>query len=77
MNNLRILLLLLAMSMLFLQGNSAPPWFACQGKQVGDLCRYGPLAACHGSTGECKLSDHYTDNPDTPDLNEQLICVNR
>jgi hypothetical protein len=64
-------------AMLFLMGNAPAPYYACQGKAVGDACTYGyGGAACSSNRGTCTLSTSFTDNLDTTDLNESLICVN-
>lgn len=77
MNGQRIRVLLALLSALFLMGNAPAPYYACQGRAVGDPCSYGYGSSCRSSTGVCTLSDSFTDNPDTSYLNEQLICVNR
>lgn len=77
MNGQRILVVLALLSVLFLMGNAPAPYYACQGKAAGDPCSYGYGSSCSSSTGTCTLSDSFTDDPDTTDLNEQLICVNR
>ena len=74
----RVLALTIVASVLFLMGNAPAPYYACQGKKVGDMCTYGyGGAACSSNRGTCTLSDSFQDNPDTPDLDEQLICVTR
>ena len=77
MNGQRILVLLALLSVLFLMGNAPAPYYACQGKAVGDACSYGYGSACSSTAGACTLSNSFTDDPKTTDLNEQLICVNR
>ena len=73
----RILALLAALTMLFLMGNAPAPYYACQGKAAGDACTYGyGGAACSSNRGECTISDSFTDDEETTDLNESLICVN-
>ena len=73
----RWLAILALLTMLFLMGNAPAPYYACQGKAVGDACTYGyGGAACSSNRGTCTLSTSFTDNPDTADLNESLICVN-
>lgn len=71
----RMLVLLVLLSMLLLMGNLPAPYYACEGKKVGDACSYGYGSACTSSRGACTLSDSFQDDPNTPDLNEQLICV--
>ena len=45
---------------------------------VGDACTYGyGGSACSSNRGTCTISTSFTDNPDTTDLNESLICVTR
>ena len=61
-------------TMLVLMGNAPAPYYACEGKQAGDACTYGYGSACGIGGGVCTLSTSFTDDPDTPDLNEQLIC---
>ena len=75
MNWKRIIVLLAVLSVLFLMGNSPPPYYACQGKAVGDRCTYGSGSACMASDTVCTLSDSFKDDPQTTDLNEQLICT--
>lgn len=77
MNGQRILALLVVLSVLFLMGNAPAPYYACQGKAVGDACSYGYGSSCSSNAGVCTLSTSFTDDPKTADLNEQLICVNR
>jgi hypothetical protein len=73
----RILAVLALLAMLFLMGNAPAPYYACQGKAVGDTCSYGyGGAACSSNRGTCTLSTSFTDKPETTDLNESLICVN-
>ena len=73
----RLLAVLALLTMLFLMGNAPAPYYACQGKAVGDACTYGyGGAACSSNRGTCTLSKSFTDKPDTKDLNESLICVN-
>jgi hypothetical protein len=73
----RWLAVLAFLSMLFLMGNAPAPYYACQGKAAGDACTYGyGGAACSSNRGTCTLSTSFTDNPETTDLNESLICVN-
>ncbi len=76
MKTQRILALVIVASVLFLMGNAPAPYYACQGKQVGDACTYGYGSSCSSNAGTCTLSTSFQDNPDTTDLNEQLICVN-
>jgi hypothetical protein len=75
MRTQRMLVLLVLLSMLFLMGNLPAPYYACEGKQVGDACTYGYGSGCASNRGVCTLSDSFQDDPDTPELNEQLICV--
>ena len=73
----RLLAILALLSMLFLMGNAPAPYYACQGKAVGDACTYGyGGASCSANRGTCTLSTSFTDKPETTDLNESLICVN-
>lgn len=73
----RVLAILALLAMVFLMGNAPAPYYACQGKAAGDACTYGyGGAACSSNRGTCTISTSFTDNPDTPDLNESLICVN-
>jgi hypothetical protein len=51
-------------------GNVPAPYYACEGKAVGDRCTYG--YGCSGN-GTCNLSQQCEDNPDT-ELNECLVC---
>ena len=72
-----LLVLIALIGMLFLMGNAPAPYYACQGNAVGDACTYGyGGAACSSNRGTCTLSTSFTDNPETTDLNESLICVN-
>lgn len=65
------------LTMLLLMGNAPAPYYACQGKAVGDACSYGyGGSSCSSNRGTCTLSTSFTDNPETEDLNESLICVN-
>ena len=78
MNGQRIFVIVaLLFTMLFLMGNAPAPYYACQGKQAGDSCNYGYGSSCSANAGVCTLSDSFTDDPSTPDLNEQLICQNK
>ncbi len=72
----RLLALLALLAMLLLMGNAPAPYYACQGKTVGDACTYGYGSSCSSSRGVCTQSDSFTDDPNTPDLNESIICVN-
>lgn len=73
----RVLAILALLAMVFLMGNAPAPYYACQGKAAGDACTYGyGGAACSSNRGTCTISTSFTDNPDTADLNESLICVN-
>jgi hypothetical protein len=73
----RVIVIIGLVAMLFLMGNAPAPYYACQGKQVGDACTYGyGGAACSSNRGTCTLSTSFTDKPETTDLNESLICVN-
>lgn len=73
----RILALLAALAMLFLMGNAPAPYYACQGKAAGDACTYGyGGAACSSNQGTCTVSESFTDDAETTDLDESLICVN-
>jgi hypothetical protein len=73
----RLGVLFALLAMLFLMGNAPAPYYACQGKAVGDACTYGyGGAACSSNRGTCTLSTSFTDDPATSDLNESLICVN-
>ena len=73
----RWLAVLALLTMLFLMGNAPAPYYACQGKAVGDACTYGyGGSSCSSNRGTCTLSTSFTDNPNTADLNESLICVN-
>jgi hypothetical protein len=71
----RLIVLFVLLSVVFLMGNAPAPYYACQGKKVGDACNYGYGSGCSSNAGVCTLSTSFTDNPDTKDLNEQLICV--
>ena len=51
-------------------GNVPAPYYACEGKAVGDRCTYG--YGCSGN-GTCNLQTDCKDNPDT-DINECLVC---
>lgn len=73
----RLFIVLVLASLVFLMGNAPAPYYACQGKKVGDPCTYGYGSSCSSSNQVCALSTSFTDNPNTPDLNEQLICVTR
>lgn len=55
---------------LFLLGNVAAPYYACDGLQEGDPCTWG--YSCRAN-GECRISDDWTDDPGTQ-INESLIC---
>lgn len=77
MNGQRFLVLFVLLCLLFLLGNLPAPYYACQGKAVGDPCSYGYSSGCNSSSGVCTLSDSFTDDPKSTDLNEKLICVNR
>ena len=57
MNGQRLLVLLALLSVLFLLGNAPAPYYACQGKAVGDACSYGYGSACSSNAGVCTLSD--------------------
>lgn len=73
----RLVAVLALVAMLFLMGNAPAPYYACQGKVAGDACTYGyGGAACSSNRGTCTLSTSFTDDPETTDLNESLICVN-
>lgn len=54
-----------------LMGNSAPPWYACEGKADGDPCQYG--YGC-STNGVCRLNPNCTDEPNSK-VNECLTCV--
>ncbi len=73
----RVIVVLTLLSVVFLMGNAPAPYYACQGKKVGDTCNYGYGSSCSSNAGVCALSTSFTDNPDTKDLNEQLICVTK
>jgi hypothetical protein len=73
----KLIVLFILLTVVFLMGNAPAPYYACQGKQVGDTCNYGYGSGCSSNAGICTLSDSFTDKPDTADLNEQLICVTR
>jgi hypothetical protein len=61
---------------LFLMGNAPAPYWACEGRAVGDACTYG-YGSCAGSNGACQLEGgNCEDNPNT-EINECLICVTR
>jgi hypothetical protein len=76
MKHQRILVILTLVTMLLLMGNAPAPYYACQGKAVGDACTYGyGGAACSSNRGMCTISTSFTDDPNTADLNESLICV--
>ncbi|MCC6167977.1 MAG: hypothetical protein IT329_12185 [Caldilineaceae bacterium] len=55
-----------------LMGNSPAPWYACEGKAIGDPCQYG--YAC-SNNGKCIASpqENCVDDPDTS-VNECVIC---
>jgi hypothetical protein len=77
MKSERILAVLALVAMLFLMGNAPAPYYACEGKAVGDACSYGyGGAGCSSNRGTCTLSTSFTDDPNTAGLNESLICVN-
>ena len=74
----RIFVILALSTMLVLMGNAPAPYYACQGKAAGDACTYGyGGSACSTNRGVCTISTSFTDNPDTTDLNESLICVTK
>lgn len=73
----RLLVWLILAATVLLMGNLPAPYYACQGKAVGDACTYGYGGGCSTNRGVCTLSDSFVDDPATGDLNEQLICVNR
>jgi hypothetical protein len=66
----RLFVLLGLVFSLFLLGNVAAPWYACDGKQPGDACTWG--YGC-GSGGACVLQENCTDQPGSA-VNECLIC---
>jgi hypothetical protein len=77
MKSQRFLAILALVAMLFLMGNAPAPYYACEGKAVGDACSYGyGGATCSSNRGTCTLSTSFTDDPNTTGLNESLICVN-
>ena len=57
MKHQRILVILTLVTMLLLMGNAPAPYYACQGKAVGDACTYGyGGAACSSNRGTCTIS---------------------
>ena len=70
MHRRRALVLTMLMLWLLLMGNSAAPWWACSGKEVGEPCTK-PGYGCAG--GKCALIEDCSDAPDT-DVNECLRC---
>jgi len=70
------LLLLLLVGLLSL-ANAPAPWWACNGKSVGDSCEpydYAPSCLHDDPRGVCQLRKPCTDNPETA-VNECLDCV--
>lgn len=60
---------LLLLSAASAHANAPAPWFACEGKAVGDACdRYG------WTNGTCVSETGCTDNPATA-VDECLICL--
>ena len=71
-----LLVLLLALLTVSTVANAPAPWWACEGKAVGDPCEnYGGGGGCgltsHDSV--CQLQESCTDDPDTA-VNECLYC---
>lgn len=72
----RLFVVLSLCGMLLMMGNSPAPYWACEGKAVGDACNYG-YAACSAPNGSCQLEKgECVDKPETP-VNECLICTTR
>lgn len=64
---------ILVMSLfLLLMGNAPAPWYACEGKAIGDPCTYG-YGCSTGGTCIQSPSANCTDDPNTP-VNECIIC---
>jgi hypothetical protein len=74
-NRTRLFVALTLLTMLLLMGNVPAPYWACEGRAVGDSCSYG-YATCMGPNGVCQRDPNAecVDNPDT-EVNECLICV--
>lgn len=70
----RLLVTLFIASMLLLMGNSAPPWYACQGLNDGDPCQYG--YGCSHNQVCTRQAAHCTDDPGT-EVDECLWCASR
>jgi hypothetical protein len=55
---------------LYLMGNVAAPWYACEGRAEGDACQWG--YGCYNN-GVCRLQSPCRDDPGST-VNECLIC---
>jgi hypothetical protein len=69
----RLLVILFIASILFLMGNSPPPWYACQGLKEGDPCQYG-----YGCSRNQVCTRHSGCTDDTgSEVDECLWCESR
>lgn len=70
----RLPLWLLIVVMFLLMGNAPAPYWACEGKAVGDPCTYGYYMGCSAPNGTCQIESPDCEDDPNSEINECLVC---